>query len=163
MRLPTIQEAMKVAAYQAPLLSGGTMEAIGLIATQVKECEAAGVEILCCPEAVLGGLADYNRRPDDFAIDARGGQLRAVLAPIASRTVTTIVGFTEAGAEGRLFNSAAVVSEGEVVGVYRKRHRQSIGPSTTLGWPRPFSRSGAWSLALPSVVTQRSLSSRAAW
>jgi 5-aminopentanamidase len=113
---------MKVAAYQAPLLPGGSIEAIELIAAQVKACEAVGVEILCCPEAVLGGLADHSRCPAELAIDAATGQLRTVLAPMASETVTTIVGFTEHGPEGRLFNSAAVFSQGEVVGVYRKRH-----------------------------------------
>lgn len=59
---------MKVAAYQAPLLPGGSSEAIGLIREQVERCEAEGVEILCCPEAVLGGLADYAARPADIAI-----------------------------------------------------------------------------------------------
>ena len=113
---------MKVAAYQAPLLPSGSMEAIGLIADQVKVCEAAGVEILCCPEAVLGGLADYSSRPADCAIDVASGRLRAALTPLASRTVTTIVGFTEVGGQGQLFNSAAVFSQGEVVGVYRKMH-----------------------------------------
>lgn len=113
---------MKVAAYQAPLLPSGSMDAIGLIADQVKACEAAGVEILCCPEAVLGGLADYCGRPADCALDVSSGQLRAVLTPLTSRTVTTIVGFTEVGAGGQLFNSAAVFCQGEVVGVYRKKH-----------------------------------------
>jgi 5-aminopentanamidase len=113
---------MKVAAYQAPLLPDGSMEAINFIAEQVRACEAVGVEILCCPEAVLGGLADYSDRPADVAIDVARGQLRALLTPLASRTVTTIVGFTESGPEGQLFNSAAIFSQSEVVGVYRKMH-----------------------------------------
>jgi len=45
-----------------------------------------------------------------------------LLAPLASQSVTTIVGFTEADSDGELYNSAAVFSKGEVVGVYRKRH-----------------------------------------
>jgi 5-aminopentanamidase len=49
---------MKVAAYQAPLLSAGSMEALELIGDRVRWCETEGVDILCCPEAVLGGLAD---------------------------------------------------------------------------------------------------------
>jgi len=98
------------------------MEAISLIADQVRACEAVGVDILCCPEAVLGGLADYCGCPGDLAIDVPSGQLRAVLAPLASRTVTTIIGFTESGSGTQLFNSAAVFSEGKVVGVYRKKH-----------------------------------------
>src|ERR1700730_14784232 len=62
---------MKVAAYQCPLLgpllgplSGSVVGlaaggAVDLICERVRWSEANGVEILCCPEAVLGGLADY--------------------------------------------------------------------------------------------------------
>lgn len=113
---------MKVAAYQAPLLGAGSMAAIDLIRAQVRMCEAAGVEILCCPEGILGGLADYVGRPSEIAIDVDGGQLQAVLAPLASERVTTILGFTEQGRCGSLFNSAAVLHRGEVIGIYRKRH-----------------------------------------
>jgi len=104
------------------------MEAVELIRRRVEWCEAEGVEILCCPEAVLGGLADYAARPADFAMDVEGGQLSAALAPLASDTVTTILGFTEISA-GQLYNSAAVFHQGAVVGLYRKLHpaiRKSI-------------------------------------
>ena len=112
---------MKVAAYQAPLLACGSMEeALGLIREQVDWCESAGVEILCCPEGILGGLADYAARPTAIAIDVEGGRLNAVLAPLASDRVTTILGLTEIDREGRLFNSAAVFHKGSVVGLYRK-------------------------------------------
>jgi predicted amidohydrolase len=119
---------VKVAAYQAPLLPSGSMEAIGLIRERVAWCEAEGVEILCCPEAVLGGLADYAANPAESAIDVDSGKLEAVLSPLASDTVTTIVGFTET-AGGRLYNSAAVYHRGAVAGVYRKLHpaiRESV-------------------------------------
>lgn len=112
---------MKVAAYQAPLLpSGSTDVALRLIRERVEWCESEGVEILCCPEGVLGGLADYAPRPLAFAIDVEGGQLQTALAPLASDQVTTIVGFTERATQDRLFNSAAVFHRGSVVGVYRK-------------------------------------------
>ena len=86
---------MKVAAYQAPLLPGGSMEALELIRDRVKWCETEGVDILCCPEAVLGGLADDAECPVDSAIDVESGQLEVLLAPLASKSVTAIVGFTE--------------------------------------------------------------------
>ena len=109
---------MKVAAYQAPLLAAGSMDALGLIRTRVERCEAEGVAILCCPEAILGGLADYAEHPNRFAISA--GRLDETLAPLASDTVTTILGFTEMADGGRLYNSAAVFHRGSVVGLYRK-------------------------------------------
>lgn len=111
---------MKVAAYQAPLLPFGCRTAIELIREQVDRCESEGVEILCCPEAVLGGLADYAPRPEEIAIDVEAGELEHVLAPLASDVVTSIVGFTEIARDGRLYNSAAVYHRGTVIGLYRK-------------------------------------------
>lgn len=120
---------MKVAAYQAPLLPCGSMEAVELIRKRIDWCEAEGVEILCCPEAVLGGLADYAARPIDIAINVESGQLSTALTPLASDTVTTILGFTEISGTGQLYNSAAVFHRGAVVGLYRKLYpaiRKSI-------------------------------------
>ena len=111
---------MRVAAYQAPLLTAGSLDALGLIRTRVEWCEAEGVTILCCPEAILGGLADYARHPTQFAIAADAGRLDSALAPLTSDTVTTIVGFTELADGGRLYNSAAIFQRGSVVGLYCK-------------------------------------------
>jgi predicted amidohydrolase len=111
---------MKVAAYQAPLSATGSMDVIALIREQVEWCESNDVEILCCPEGVLGGLADYATRPADIALDVEGSQLEALLAPLASDRVATILGFTEIDRGGRLYNSAAVFHKGAVVGTYRK-------------------------------------------
>jgi predicted amidohydrolase len=97
------------------------MAALELIHERVRWCEAEGVELLLCPEGVLGGLADDVARPSEIAIDVENGDLARVLRPLASATVTTIVGFSEASC-GALYNSAAVYAGGEVVGVYRKRH-----------------------------------------
>jgi 5-aminopentanamidase len=113
---------VKVAAYQAPLLPSGSMAALGLVRKRIDWCESAGVEILCCPEAILGGLADYAARPAEIAMDVEGGQLDAALAPLASDTVTTILGFTEVTGAGRLYNSTAVFHRGSVTGLYRKLH-----------------------------------------
>jgi 5-aminopentanamidase len=115
-------DSVKVAAYQAPLLPHGSMEVIELIRKRVAWCEGEGVEILCCPEAVLGGLADYASCPADIAFDVERGQLDAVLAPLASETVTTIVGFTEISGTGALYNAAAIFHRGAVTSVYRKLH-----------------------------------------
>ena len=112
---------MKVAAYQAPLLPCSSVEAaLSLIRERVDWCESEGVEILCCPEGVLGGLADYATRPTDIAIEVESGQLDAVLAPLTSERVTTILGFTEIDRRSRLYNSAAVFHKGSVAGLYRK-------------------------------------------
>lgn len=111
---------MKVAAYQSPLHVTGSMEILGLIRERVNWCESEGVEILCCPEGVFGGLADYASLPASIAIDVEAGQLDALLAPLASNSMTTIAGFTEIDRGGRFYNSAAVFHKGSVTGIYRK-------------------------------------------
>jgi 5-aminopentanamidase len=111
---------MKVAAYQAPLIARGSMDVLPLIRRRVRWCEEQRVEILCCPEAILGGLADYAKRPYEFAISTRA--LDSALSLIASDIVTTIIGFTELAADGDLYNSAAVFHRGAILGVYRKVH-----------------------------------------
>lgn len=113
---------MKVAAYQTALHACSSTNVVDLIREQVDRCASIGVEVLCCPEAVLGGLADYSAQPRSIAIDVAGGQLNDVLAPLASDSVTTIVGFTEIHPSGRLYNAAAVFHRGSVTGVYRKHH-----------------------------------------
>ena len=117
---PGRNDLVKVAAFQAPVLAAGSMEALGLIRTRVEQCETEGVAILCCPEAILGGLADSCGHPTRFAMAIDAGRLDSALAPLASDTVTTIVGFTELADGGRLYNSAAVLQRGSVVGLYRK-------------------------------------------
>jgi len=95
------------------------MEAVELIRKRINWCESEGVGILCCPEAILGGLA-YATHPARIALDVEDGKLGAAIAPLASDTVTTILGFTEVTGTGQLYNSAAVFHRGAVVGLYRK-------------------------------------------
>src|SRR5436305_705469 len=111
---------MKVAAYQAPRLPRGSRDIIHVIRERVAQYEAARVSILCCPEAILDGLADYSSDPTEFAVTAE--TLSEMLAPLASDTVTTIVGITESCPERNLYNAAAVFYKGRIAGVYRKHH-----------------------------------------
>jgi len=113
---------VKVAAYQAPLANGDIGHTIDLVRNQIAQCDSLSVEILCCPEAVLGGLADYADDPLSIAIDPRGGELNALLAPLTSERVTTLIGFTERGEQNRLYNSVALFHRGEVIGIQRKRN-----------------------------------------
>ena len=113
---------MKVAAYQAPLAACADAGVIALVRRQVDRCEALGVQLLCCPEALLGGLADYVDQPDRIAIDTGTACLARTLAPLGSDRVTTVIGFTERGSDGHLYNAAAVFARGAVLGIYRKMH-----------------------------------------
>jgi predicted amidohydrolase len=113
---------MKVAAYQMSVDACYEPHGIESLRACVRECERVGVAMLCCPEGAIGGLADYVDDPEDIALSVERGALERALAPLASDSVTVVVGFTEADDAGRLYNAAAVYARGEVRGVYRKRH-----------------------------------------
>jgi predicted amidohydrolase len=109
---------VKIAAWQMPIHATMADDALGALRVQVRRCEEAGASILLCPEAAIGGLADYATDPEGMAIGT--DDVDETFAPIASERVTAIVGFTERGLDGRLYNAAAVVRQGAAVGVYRK-------------------------------------------
>jgi predicted amidohydrolase len=111
---------MKVAALQTALANVGSGDGLALIRRRMEQCEAEGVAILCCPEAVVGGLADYA--PDPLQVAVTPSAVLASLGPMANTRLVTIVGFTELGSDGSIYNSAAIVSRGTLAGVYRKRH-----------------------------------------
>jgi predicted amidohydrolase len=120
---------VRVAAYQAPLLLPGCMDAIELIRMQVRQCEKTErIRILCCPEAILGGLADNNPHPSRFAIATDTDMLEDALLPLASDTVTSIVGFSEFGDGGRIYNSAAVFSVARSLACTASCTRRFAGP-----------------------------------
>jgi predicted amidohydrolase len=114
------QDRVKVAAWQMPIAATAAADVLDALREQVRRCENAGVSMLCCPEAAIGGLADDAPEPAGIAIAA--ADVDAALAPLASKRVTLIVGFTELGRDGRLYNAAAAVRRGAVTGIYRKVH-----------------------------------------
>ena len=111
---------MKVAAYQMGVDTCYGGDPIASLRACVRACEAQNVSILCCPEGAIGGLADYVADPAAIAVPH--DSLTTVLAPIASTTVTTVVGVTEQGGANQWYNTAVVYSRGEVCGLYRKHH-----------------------------------------
>lgn len=118
---------MRIAAWQMPIDATDASSAIDAVRHQVCRCESNGVAVLCCPEGAIGGLADDVCDPAIIAIAT--GDVAHRLAPINTHAVAVIVGFTELGVDGRLYNAAAVLHRGACVGIYRKLHpaiRQSI-------------------------------------
>ena len=123
---------MRVAAFQGPYLRFPSVDGVRLVAEQLEACEAAGVEMLCCPEAIIGELANESDgdSPERVAFGVDNGELLEVLAPLTGSPVTVVVGFSERSPSGELFNSAAVLAGGAVVGVYRKAYP---GPGSAYG------------------------------
>lgn len=99
---------MRIAAYQGPYLPFGSFDSVKLVAEAVSEAEAAEVDILCCPEAFLGGLAHESEGEDPWQVALTRDALDEVAQSFRPERLTTIVGFTER-ADDRVYNSAAIV------------------------------------------------------
>lgn len=88
------------------------------------QAQADGVAIVCCPEALIGELANETNgdTPRTVALSVADGELEAAIAPLFGWAMTIVVGFTERCADGKLYNAAAVVSGSAISGVYRKTY-----------------------------------------
>jgi 5-aminopentanamidase len=114
---------MKIAVYQSPVSATIDRDrAIERIGEQMEWCDSNDVYLLCCPEAMLGGLADYARNPSGLALNITDGELNQVISRLRSYSAACVFGFTERGRTGELYNAAAVVKGGSLLGVYRKLH-----------------------------------------
>ena len=111
---------VRAAAFQGPYLPLGSGDAVELIEHQLQECDRDDVDLLCCPEAFLSGLASESdgQSPGDVALSMT--ELHCVLAPVMSSPVASVVGFTERADGGRLYSSAAFLADGAIRAVYRK-------------------------------------------
>jgi predicted amidohydrolase len=126
---------VKVAACQGPYLPFGSGQGVELIERQLQQCEGEGVELLCCPESFLGGLAyeSDGQSPADVALSV--GELACLLAPALSSPVASVIGFTERAETGKLYSSVAFVADGAMQLVQRKvypGYRTAISAGTEL-------------------------------
>jgi NAD+ synthase (glutamine-hydrolysing) len=95
-----------------------------LVQRYIERAKAAGADVVAFPEMVVTGYP-----PDDLLLKKSfiADQNKA-LETIAGSTVgiSAVIGFVDQS-HGRLFNAAALVSEGQIKGVYRKHHLPNYG------------------------------------
>jgi 5-aminopentanamidase len=82
-----------------------------------------GADIIILPELATSGYAFHSRKEAaSVAITPTDPMFRDWAAAAARGQSVVIGGFCEQGDDGRLYNSAAVVDDSGVLGVYRKLH-----------------------------------------
>lgn len=115
---------MRVAAYQAPYRPYPARGGADLVLAFLDRARADGVELVCCPEALIGELANETDgdTPSTVALSVADGELEAAIAPLLGWAMTIVVGFTERSADGQLHNAAAVISDTTISGIYRKTY-----------------------------------------
>lgn len=141
----------KIALAQVNPTVGDLDENAALVSDWTAMAEKAGAGIVVFPELVLTGYPaeDLYLRPDFVA--ATGERLAEIAAQVGS--ITALIGFPDpvANPVGRAIaaNAVAVVSNGEIRGVYRKRLLPNYGVFDEY---RTF-RNGAGPLVMEAAVT----------
>ena len=110
-------------------LPGNTRKVIDTIDRARRE----GADLVAFPELVLTGYPpeDLLLRPE--FIDQNQAALEEVAR--ATRGITAIVGFAQRA--GDVYNAAAVAHDGEVAGIYQKRHLPNYGVFDEVRYFRP--------------------------
>jgi predicted amidohydrolase len=115
---------MRVAAYQAPYREYPALGGAEFVVPYLERARADGVELVCCPEALTGELANESDgdTPQAVALSIGDGELDKAIAPLLGWGMTIVVGFTERGSNGDVHNAAVVAADNAVAGIYRKAY-----------------------------------------
>src|SRR4051812_6680252 len=89
----------------------------------IQRAVAGGAQIVVLPElATSGYLFRSAEEARAVAVPADGDLLRGLGEAAAPGRALVVCGFCERGADGRVFNSAALLDGSEVLATYRKLH-----------------------------------------
>ena len=115
--------AVRIACAQIAPTVGDLEGNRGLAREAVREALAAGARIVVLPELVTSGYVfESVEEARSCAEAADGPSLRSWSEEAAAADAVVVGGFCELGADGLLYNSAAVVDGSGVLAVYRKIH-----------------------------------------
>ena len=127
---------MRVAVFQAPYRDYPARGGAELVVPYLEHAQAEGVELVCCPEALIGELANESDgdTPEAVALSVEDGEVDEAIAPLLGWGMTIVVGFTERGCDGQVHNAAAVIADTKVAGISRKLYpgRSMCVPGTEL-------------------------------
>ena len=116
-----MESIVRVAACQTPEIIGDPSAALDIMLRFAKEAEGKNVDLLLFPECFLTGYILSETFVANHAYDFESEQFAAILKQLEHVKPVLVFGVNEKKS-GKYFNSAAVVSNGEIVGVYRKTH-----------------------------------------
>ena len=112
---------MNIATFQKHVSKASFESIVTTISEDLNYCDSQGIDIACFPECHLTG---YYLKKDDIeqhALSLDSSQLGLYLQAWSSFSVTFILGLIEKTDNG-YFNAAVVISQGKILGCYRKTH-----------------------------------------
>jgi predicted amidohydrolase len=110
---------VRIGACQTREILGDVDTAVAVVQGFAARAEAAGVDLLLFPECFLQGYLVTERHVRNQAFDLYSKAFAAVLGRLAAIRPTLVLGMIERS-HGRYYNTALVVTGGQVTGQYRK-------------------------------------------
>jgi predicted amidohydrolase len=112
---------MRIGACQTPEILGNTDMAIHVVQDLAGHAERAVVDLLLFPECFLQGYLVTESHVHSQALDVDSSDFAAILARVARIQPMLVLGMIERAA-GAYYNTAVVISNGKVIGRYRKTY-----------------------------------------
>jgi 5-aminopentanamidase len=133
---------LKIATCQLPEVREDVDRTLGWIELYLAEADRQHVELVCFPECYLQGYLCDARAANEHSVALGSSAFAAVLSRLSEFRCMFVFGLIEKY-DGNLFNSAAVVHQGKLIGCYRKTHLLPGESMFTPGASYPiFERSG---------------------
>lgn len=110
-----------VGSCQMTPILGDVDASLGEVKRALSWAEEESLDIVCMPECHLTGYCRTPEEADAHSIDLGSALFSHLLSELRQFDPVVILGLMERSGQ-ELFNSAAIVERGKVLGVYRKQH-----------------------------------------
>jgi predicted amidohydrolase len=114
-------KTVKIAAAQTPEFREDINASLEYAAQIIMQASDHGARLLCFPECFLQGYLLDETKAWQSAMDLSSSEFQSILARVPATHMTITFGLIEKRAGG-LFNSAVVIRNNALVGLYRKTH-----------------------------------------
>lgn len=116
-----MRELVRIAACQTPEILGDVDAALSCLEQFCAQAGPEDADLLLFPECFLQGYLLTEAHLRRYALDLRSAEFSAITSRLADVKPTLVIGLIERAGDS-LYNSAVVMRQGEVSGVYRKTH-----------------------------------------
>lgn len=116
-----MRATLRVGACQTPEILGDIDQALRVIEAFAAQAAGQGAHLLVFPECFLQGYRVQEQHVREYALSLDSGRFASMLRRLTRIEQTLVLGVLEE-ADGRYFNTAVVITRGELVGSYRKTH-----------------------------------------
>jgi len=113
------KKSIRVAVAQINPTVGDLKGNVRMIRERLAQAKAAGANVMVTPELAITGYPPEDLLLKQHFVDDNRKALFSLLDD--TQGITLIVGFVDQDAEGFLYNAAAIIRDGEIVGTYRKK------------------------------------------